>query len=330
MLWVDKHRPATLDKITVHCDTALQLKQLVQAGDCPHLLFFGPSGAGKKTLVLALLREMFGPGADKVKVENKPWKIEAGTRKLEVELTTVASNHHVELSPSDAGFQDRYVVQEIIKDMALDIGEWKGGGREGGAQPPHLSCCSLHARTLGAVPFTTHWPLSSHSFLDPFSRPSFPLSSSFPSLHSPRPFFSLHSLPPSLFSSPLPQAGLVLHKVDHLSREAQHCLFPLSCSLHSLPSSLSLSNPHSPPPTPSSAGVERGGPSEQGGTACATAHHGALHCCLPHRHVLLLRLAGEVGWAGEVRCRIVTCCSSQERMRCSSASQAGSEAAGGQ
>ncbi|CAI5959935.1 unnamed protein product [Closterium sp. NIES-64] len=65
MLWVDKHRPATLDKITVHRDTALQLKQLVQAGDCPHLLLFGPSGAGKKTLVLALLREMFGPGADK-------------------------------------------------------------------------------------------------------------------------------------------------------------------------------------------------------------------------------------------------------------------------
>ncbi|GJP34266.1 hypothetical protein CLOM_g18713 [Closterium sp. NIES-68] len=118
MLWVDKHRPATLDKITVHRDTALQLKQLVQAGDCPHLLLFGPSGAGKKTLVLALLREMFGPGADKVKVENKPWKIEAGTRKLEVELTTVASNHHVELSPSDAGFQDRYVVQEVIKEMA--------------------------------------------------------------------------------------------------------------------------------------------------------------------------------------------------------------------
>ncbi|KAH7315448.1 hypothetical protein KP509_21G050200 [Ceratopteris richardii] len=115
MLWVDKYRPHTLDKVMVHVEEAQQLKQL---GDCPHLLFYGPSGAGKKTLIMALLREMYGSGAEKIKVENKPWKVEAGSRKLEVELTTISSNYHVELNPSDAGFQDRYVVQEIIKEMA--------------------------------------------------------------------------------------------------------------------------------------------------------------------------------------------------------------------
>ncbi|KAL0339908.1 UNVERIFIED_CONTAM: Replication factor C subunit [Sesamum radiatum] len=86
--------------------------------DCPHLLFYGPSGSGKKTLIMALLRQMFGPSADKVKVENKNWKVDAGTRTIDVELTTLSSTHHVELNPSDAGFQDRYVVQEIIKEMA--------------------------------------------------------------------------------------------------------------------------------------------------------------------------------------------------------------------
>lgn len=30
----------------------------------------------------------------------------------------MSSANHVELSPSDAGFQDRYVVQEVIKEMA--------------------------------------------------------------------------------------------------------------------------------------------------------------------------------------------------------------------
>lgn len=30
----------------------------------------------------------------------------------------LSSTHHVELNPSDAGFQDRYIVQEIIKEMA--------------------------------------------------------------------------------------------------------------------------------------------------------------------------------------------------------------------
>ncbi len=87
-------------------------------GDCPHVLFYGPSGAGKKTLVLALLREIYGPGVERIKVEAKTWKIEAGSRKIDVELTCLSSNYHVEMNPSDVGSKDRYVVQEVIKEMA--------------------------------------------------------------------------------------------------------------------------------------------------------------------------------------------------------------------
>ncbi len=90
----------------------------VADGDCPHVLFYGPSGAGKKTLVLALLREIYGPGVERIKVEGKQWKIDVGSRKVDVELTLLSSNHHVEMNPSDAGSKDRYVVQEVIKEMA--------------------------------------------------------------------------------------------------------------------------------------------------------------------------------------------------------------------
>ncbi|KAI3924410.1 hypothetical protein MKW98_032611 [Papaver atlanticum] len=118
MLWVDKYRPKTLDKMIVHADVAQNLKKLVTEQDCPHLLFYGPSGTGKKTLIMAVLRQMFGPGAEKVKVETKTWKVDAGSRTIDVELTTLSGTHHVEMNPSDANFQDRYVVQEIIKEMA--------------------------------------------------------------------------------------------------------------------------------------------------------------------------------------------------------------------
>ncbi|KAK3285718.1 Replication factor C (RF-C) subunit [Cymbomonas tetramitiformis] len=120
MLWVDKHRPKNLDNLICHKEVGANLKSLVASGDCPHLLFYGPSGCGKKTLVLAMLREMFGPGVEKLKAETKEWKIERPeiSTKIEVELTTLSSNYHVELNPSDAGTKDRYVVQELIKDMA--------------------------------------------------------------------------------------------------------------------------------------------------------------------------------------------------------------------
>lgn len=130
MLWVDKYRPHALDKFALHQDIAANLKKLVASGDFPHCLFYGPPGAGKKTLIMALLREVYGPGAEKIKVETKPWSIELPSRKLEVELTVISSNYHVELNPSDVGSQDRYVVQEVIKELAknrpLDVAGNKG------------------------------------------------------------------------------------------------------------------------------------------------------------------------------------------------------------
>jgi hypothetical protein len=55
---------------------------------------------------------------------------------VEVELTTISSNYHVELTPSDAGLKDRYVVQELIKEMAksrpLDVASFVAGGQQQG------------------------------------------------------------------------------------------------------------------------------------------------------------------------------------------------------
>ena len=41
-----------------------------------------------------------------------------GVDQLLIELTTLSSANHFEMSPSDVGFQDRYIVQEIIIEMA--------------------------------------------------------------------------------------------------------------------------------------------------------------------------------------------------------------------
>ncbi|KAI9223378.1 putative subunit of DNA replication factor C (RF-C) [Blastocladiella britannica] len=114
-LWVDRHRPATLALLTYHNTLSLHLDRLAQETDLPHLLFFGPSGAGKRTRILATLRALFGSGVDKVKVEHRTL-VTPSNRKIDVSL--LVSNYHIEINPGDAGTQDRLVVQDLIKEIA--------------------------------------------------------------------------------------------------------------------------------------------------------------------------------------------------------------------
>ncbi|KAG8825455.1 Replication factor C (RF-C) subunit [Serendipita sp. 401] len=114
-LWVDKHRPRTLADLHYHKDLSTRLKSLAASGDFPHMLFYGPSGAGKKTRIAGTLRELFGPGTEKLKIDQRVF-MTPSRRKLD--LNIVQSNFHIEITPSDVGLYDRVVIQEILKEIA--------------------------------------------------------------------------------------------------------------------------------------------------------------------------------------------------------------------
>jgi replication factor C subunit 3/5 len=128
MLWLDKYRPHAFSDMKFHSSLNQQLQQLAspdKVQSLPHLLFYGPSGAGKKARVGALLRAVYGPGADKVKVEMRSFKIsggkvvDQGAAADGVELAILSSSFHVEMSPSDVGpFKDRLITQAVVKEMA--------------------------------------------------------------------------------------------------------------------------------------------------------------------------------------------------------------------
>jgi replication factor C subunit 3/5 len=124
LLWVDRHRPTSLSQLRYNVDVGERLRRLCTTGDIPHLLLYGPSGAGKRTLAACALRELYGSSADKRKVTHRVFKV--GQPPRDVELTTVSSAHHIEVNPSDAGVNDRLVVQELIKEIAstapIDVG----------------------------------------------------------------------------------------------------------------------------------------------------------------------------------------------------------------
>lgn len=131
MLWVDKHRPSRLGGCSYHATLTQRLTSLASdPGGLPHLLFYGPPGAGKKTRVMALLREVFGHGAERLRLDKRTFTTPT---KRTVEINMISSNYHIEMAPGDAGLNDRYVIQDVIKEMASNrniasVGTSKDGG----------------------------------------------------------------------------------------------------------------------------------------------------------------------------------------------------------
>jgi len=116
MLWVDKHRPSRLNQLSYNSVISSRLTSLASdPSSMPHLLFYGPAGSGKKTRIHALLRAIYGQGAERLRLDKRTFT--TPTRST-VEINMISSNYHIEMSPGDAGLSDRFVVQDIIKEMA--------------------------------------------------------------------------------------------------------------------------------------------------------------------------------------------------------------------
>ena len=87
---------------------------------------FAPLGFRVADETMALLREMFGSSVERLRVEQRTFKV--GASATPVDLTLVCSSHHIELNPSDAGTRDRDVVQEVIKEIAQSASVVAGAG----------------------------------------------------------------------------------------------------------------------------------------------------------------------------------------------------------
>ena len=61
-MWTEKYRPKTLDEIVNQKEIVSRLKNFVQERNFPHLLLVGPAGVGKTTSILAMARDLYGPG----------------------------------------------------------------------------------------------------------------------------------------------------------------------------------------------------------------------------------------------------------------------------
>lgn len=64
---------------------------------------------------MCILKELYGNGVEKLRIEREEFETPS---KKKIEMSTIASNFHIEVNPSDAGIYDRIVIQELIKTVA--------------------------------------------------------------------------------------------------------------------------------------------------------------------------------------------------------------------
>ncbi|BAM39550.1 replication factor C subunit [Theileria orientalis strain Shintoku] len=113
MLWIDKHCPRNLSDFSSHKDVNELLLKLVSKshGELPHFLFYGPSGSGKKSRMLATLRDVFGTRVDKIKTD-------VLTYKDSNEVIVCQSEAHIQIPCPELGTRDRYIVQDVIRNLS--------------------------------------------------------------------------------------------------------------------------------------------------------------------------------------------------------------------
>jgi len=58
-IWTEKYRPVKFEEVVGQQEIIKRTRSLVQALNIPHLLFAGPSGIGKSTLALIIVKELF-------------------------------------------------------------------------------------------------------------------------------------------------------------------------------------------------------------------------------------------------------------------------------
>lgn len=91
----------------------------VAGGDFPHLMVFGPSGAGKKTRVMCLLRELYGSGVEKLKIDTHTFTTPS---KKKIDISAVSSNYHIEVNPRWEVFVQAWTIQVSADDHGFPKG----------------------------------------------------------------------------------------------------------------------------------------------------------------------------------------------------------------
>ena len=114
MFYIDKYAPKSSDNICFHKDVMDKLKVMSQDESIPHIIFYGPEGSGKKTIIKLFLEMIYDKHANDI--TDSVYNV-TGSGNSVVPVTIKQSNYHIIIEPNNNNF-DRYLIQDVVNEYA--------------------------------------------------------------------------------------------------------------------------------------------------------------------------------------------------------------------
>lgn len=118
MFFIDKYAPKNIhDNIIIHNKEFQFLKRMAADPAVPHIIFYGPEGSGKKTLLKLFLELLYDEQVHKL--TDSTYMV-TGSGNSTTEVIIKQSNYHIIIEPNNNNF-DRYLIQDVVKEYAKKI-----------------------------------------------------------------------------------------------------------------------------------------------------------------------------------------------------------------
>lgn len=114
MFLIDKYRPSIKKESSFHKDELNMLENMASDNSIPHLIFYGPEGAGKRTIIQIFLKMLYGDEINNI--TDSKYRV-SGSGNTISEVIIKQSNYHIIIEPNNTNF-DRYLIQDVVKDYA--------------------------------------------------------------------------------------------------------------------------------------------------------------------------------------------------------------------
>lgn len=113
-MFINKYTPQCVDDSLFHKDKLDLLDKMSKDNSVPHIIFYGPSGSGKKTIIKLFLEMLYGK--DVHNINDTIYKV-SGSGNVVTDVIIKQSNYHIEIEPNNNNF-DRYLIQDVVKEYA--------------------------------------------------------------------------------------------------------------------------------------------------------------------------------------------------------------------